>query len=68
MAGKGGEIDKSNSLSIVIIVTAPSDNIFVNESGGEIKGFPPYIGTNGGKWPKMVKNQIFRENGGKMGW
>ena len=40
MAGKGGVIDWSNSLSIVIIATAPGDNIFVNESGGEIKGSP----------------------------
>ena len=38
MAGKGGVIDWSNSLTIVIIATAPGDNIFVNESGGEIKG------------------------------
>ena len=56
----------SSSLSIDIIATAPSDNSFVNKSGGGIKGSP----MSRLKWWKMAKNDQkfnFQANGGKMG-
>ena len=42
----------SSSLSINIIATAPSDNIFVNKSGGGIEGSPMSRHKQG----KMAKN------------
>ena len=42
----------SSSLSINIIATAPSDNIFVNKSGGGIEGLPMSRHKQG----KMAKN------------
>ena len=68
MRGGGGNWgDNSSSLSIGIISTAPSDNIFVNKSGYGVKGLP----ISRQKWGKVVKKDQkfnFQANGEKMGW
>ena len=51
----------SSSLSVDIVETAPSDNIFVNKSGGGIKGLP----MSRNKQQKMVKNGQKNEFSGK---
>ena len=51
----------SRSLSVDIVETAPSDNIFVNKSGGGIKGLP----MSRNKQQKMVKNGQKNEFSGK---
>ena len=57
----------SSSLSVDIVETAPSEDIFVNKSGGGIKGLP----MSRNKQQKMVKNGqkklIFRQMAGKWG-
>ena len=50
-------------LSVDIIATAPSDNIFVNNSGDGIKGLP--ICRH--KFGQMAKNLIFLQMAGKWG-
>ena len=42
------------SLFVDIIVIVPSDNIFVNKSGGGIEGSP--MSRHSEKWLKMSKN------------
>ena len=64
MAGKGGIIDWSSSLSIHIFATAPGENIFVNKSGGRIK----WSHMTRQKWWKMAKNGQWRDNGLVMAW
>ena len=52
----------SSFLYTDIVATAPSDNSYVNESGGGFKGVAheqAQMAKNGQKWPKMTKNSIF---------
>ena len=54
-------------LSVYIIAIVSINNIFVNKSGGGVKGSP----ICRRKWGKMAKNQILREmagDGETMGW
>ena len=51
----------SGFLTIDIIATAPSDNIFVNKSGGGVKGLP----ISRCKWGKNGQKLNFQANGGR---
>ena len=67
MVGKWFGLAWSSFFHTDIIATAPSDNSYVNKSGGGIKGSP----MSRLKWWKMAKNDQkfnFQANGGKMGW
>ena len=63
MAGKWGDNSLMWLLSVDIIATTPSDNIFVNNSGDGVKGLP--ICRH--KWGQMAKNSIFWQMAGKWG-
>ena len=51
-------------LSVYIIAIASSNRIFVNKSGGGVKG----LCTSKRKLGKMAKNLVFWQIGGKLGW
>ena len=64
--GNGVETAWNSYLLIYIIAIAFSDNIFIDKSGGGIKGLP----ISRREWGKMTKNRIFRQmtgDGGTMG-
>ena len=57
----GVETSWNRFFSVYIIATATSDNIFVNRSGGRVKGLP----INRCKWPKIFRQMA--GDGGTMG-
>ena len=70
MAEDGGTMgwkQPGTAFSPYIIAKASSNNIFVDKSGGGVKGSP----ISRHKWGLMAKNGIFRQmagDGGTMGW
>ena len=61
MAGDGVETAWNSFLTVYIIATASSDNIFVNKSGGRVKGLP----ISRRKWGKNGQKLNFQADGGR---
>ena len=57
---------KLNFFSVYIIATATSDNIFVNRSGGGVKGLP-ISRRKWSKWPNIEFSGKWQEMVGQWG-